>query len=299
MHLENQLGDVYTHCHTVHRGSPIAGKCVHFPSWALRCRWPVRIHLLHLLSRFRVGRVHFILTRQPGSRGRRDPFHRRAIRIRESEPGPLAHCDDGTAARRLDKRLLPVAGARARDAHTSDAQLLAREGVHVGRKRVARLMRMAGLCEASRRRWPRTTRPRAGARRPPDLVRRHFGADATNVLCVANATYVPTGEGFLYLAAVLDDFILPPSAHQPCRLCANYNFKRTPVRIAMRYRRDLILLRAIASKAVSGQACRGATHGKRARSQTESPALRSARSRMDAPFPSSGPHRYAPGACCI
>ncbi|MFC0696007.1 IS3 family transposase [Paraburkholderia humisilvae] len=39
---------------------------------------------------------------------------------------------------------------------------LAREGVHVGRKRVARLMRIAGLRGATRGRWPRTTRPRAG-----------------------------------------------------------------------------------------------------------------------------------------
>jgi putative transposase len=83
---------------------------------------------------------------------------------------------------------------------------LAREGVHVGRKRIARLMRMAGLCGASRRRWPHTTRPRAGARRAPDLVRRHFSADAPNVLWVADATYIPTGEGFLYLAVVLDVF---------------------------------------------------------------------------------------------
>jgi transposase InsO family protein len=83
---------------------------------------------------------------------------------------------------------------------------LAREGVHVGRKRVARLMRMVGLCGASRRRWPHTTRPRAGARRAPDLVRRHFCAEAANVLWVADATYVPTDEGFLYLAVVLDVF---------------------------------------------------------------------------------------------
>jgi putative transposase len=83
---------------------------------------------------------------------------------------------------------------------------LAREGVHVGRKRVARLMRMAGLHGASRRRWPHTTRQRAGARRAPDLVRRHFCAEATNMLWVADATYIPTGEGFLYLAVVLDVF---------------------------------------------------------------------------------------------
>jgi len=83
---------------------------------------------------------------------------------------------------------------------------LAREGVHVARKRVARLMRMAGLRGASRRRWPHTTRQRAGTRRAPDLVRRHFSAEARDVLWVADATYVPTDEGFLYLAVVLDVF---------------------------------------------------------------------------------------------
>jgi transposase InsO family protein len=80
------------------------------------------------------------------------------------------------------------------------------EGLHVGRKRVARLMRLAGLCGASRRHWKQTTRQRAGARRAPDLVRRHFSAGAPNVLWVADATYIPTGEGFLYLAVVLDVF---------------------------------------------------------------------------------------------
>ena len=83
---------------------------------------------------------------------------------------------------------------------------LEREGMHVGRKRVARLMRMAGLCGASRRPWKTTTRQRVGARRAPDLVQRHFSADAANVLWVADATYIPTGEGFLYLAVVLDVF---------------------------------------------------------------------------------------------
>jgi transposase InsO family protein len=83
---------------------------------------------------------------------------------------------------------------------------LVREGAHVGRKRVARLMRLAGLCGASCRHWKRTTRQRAGARRAPDLVRRHFSAEEVNVLWVADATYIPTGEGFLYLAVVLDVF---------------------------------------------------------------------------------------------
>jgi putative transposase len=83
---------------------------------------------------------------------------------------------------------------------------LATQGVHVGRKRVARLMRIAGLCGVSRRRWITTTRRQPDARPAPDLVQRHFSADAPNQLWVADATYVPTGEGFLYLAVVLDVF---------------------------------------------------------------------------------------------
>jgi transposase InsO family protein len=62
------------------------------------------------------------------------------------------------------------------------------------------------LFGASRRRWPRTTRQRAGPRRAPDRVRRHFSAEGPDILWVADVTYIPTGEGFLYLAVVLDVF---------------------------------------------------------------------------------------------
>jgi putative transposase len=51
-----------------------------------------------------------------------------------------------------------------------------------------------------------TTRRQPDARPAPDLVQRHFSADAPNRLWVADATYVPTAEGFLYLAVVLDVF---------------------------------------------------------------------------------------------
>ncbi|SAL06382.1 transposase [Caballeronia calidae] len=66
---------------------------------------------------------------------------------------------------------------------------LAEQGVHVGRKRVARLMRLAGLCGVSRRRWISTTRRQPNARPAPDLVQRHFSADEPNRLWVADATY--------------------------------------------------------------------------------------------------------------
>ena len=83
---------------------------------------------------------------------------------------------------------------------------LAEAGVAVGRKRVARVMREAGIAGVSRRRGPRTTRRDVQARPAPDRVERHFEAAAPNRLWVADITYVPTLVGFLYLAIVLDVF---------------------------------------------------------------------------------------------
>ena len=83
-----------------------------------------------------------------------------------------------------------------------------REGhrLRCGRKRVARLMRRAGLVGCHRRRAPRTTRREATATPAPDRVQRNFIAEAPDRLWVADITYLPTWEGFLYLAVVLDVF---------------------------------------------------------------------------------------------
>jgi putative transposase len=83
---------------------------------------------------------------------------------------------------------------------------LASEGVHVSRKRVACLMRAAGLEGASRRKWVTTTVRDERARPAPDLVQRDFTADGPDKLWVADITYVPTWAGFLFLAVVLDVF---------------------------------------------------------------------------------------------
>jgi len=79
-------------------------------------------------------------------------------------------------------------------------------GQRVGQKRVARLMRAAGLVGVSRRRWVCTTQRGLVAEAVPDLVQRDFVATAANQLWVADITYVPTWTGFLYLAVVLDAF---------------------------------------------------------------------------------------------
>jgi putative transposase len=82
---------------------------------------------------------------------------------------------------------------------------LASQGIRVGLKRIARLMRAAGLAGVSRRKGTRTT-IRDGGRQAPDLVDRNFVAGRPNELWVADITYIPTWAGFLYLAVVLDAF---------------------------------------------------------------------------------------------
>jgi len=78
------------------------------------------------------------------------------------------------------------------------------DGVAVGRDRVARLMRLAGLQGVSRRRFVTTTQRDESDRPAPDLVERRFEAEGPNQLWVADITYIPTWAGFLYLAVVLD-----------------------------------------------------------------------------------------------
>jgi putative transposase len=78
------------------------------------------------------------------------------------------------------------------------------EQVAVGIKRVARLMRAAGVQGVHRRKWITTTHRDPAARPAVDLVQREFVAQRPDQLWVADITYVPTGSGFLYLAVVLD-----------------------------------------------------------------------------------------------
>jgi putative transposase len=84
---------------------------------------------------------------------------------------------------------------------------LRREGVRIARKRVERLMRARGLEGLPRRRRRKGTTIRVrGVRPAPDLVRRDFTARAPNRLWFADIRELETGEGKLYLAAVVDCF---------------------------------------------------------------------------------------------
>jgi len=84
---------------------------------------------------------------------------------------------------------------------------LRREGIHVSRKRVERLLRQAGLQGAFMRKRQRSSTRRDPAATPaPDLVNRNFKADAPDRLWVADISRIPTGEGPLWLASVRDAF---------------------------------------------------------------------------------------------
>ncbi len=87
------------------------------------------------------------------------------------------------------------------------AELADEHQVHVGRKRVARLMRERGIEGVSRRgKKRRTTVADPKAPPAPDLVERTFVAEAPNALWLADITYVPTHEGYLFLGVVMDMF---------------------------------------------------------------------------------------------
>lgn len=84
---------------------------------------------------------------------------------------------------------------------------LKEDGLHVGTKRVARIMRQDGLKgRAPRRRRPRTTDSAHDHPIAPNLLARQFDVNGVglNRVWVSDITYVPTQQGWLYLAAVLD-----------------------------------------------------------------------------------------------
>jgi putative transposase len=84
--------------------------------------------------------------------------------------------------------------------------MLRRQGIRVGEKRVARLMALAGLQGAHRRRRKGCTVGVEGVEPFADLVGRDFRPDAPNRLWSADIKQIKTGEGWLYLAAVQDLF---------------------------------------------------------------------------------------------
>ena len=87
---------------------------------------------------------------------------------------------------------------------------LKEQGVHGGRKRVARLMRERGINAKPKRRKMKTTDSQHSNPVAPNVLKRDFTADAPNTKWVADITGIGTAEGWLYLAAIVDIYSRMP-----------------------------------------------------------------------------------------
>jgi len=132
----------------------------------------------------------------------------RVLHVARSTYYAWARC--GVSARvQADEALtVQIAAAHARSRRTYGAPRIHAElraqGVRCARKRVARLMRAAGLVGCHRRRRARTTVAEPTHTPAPNLVARDFRATAPDRLWLGDITYVATREGWLYLAVLLD-----------------------------------------------------------------------------------------------
>ena len=79
-------------------------------------------------------------------------------------------------------------------------------GHKVGRKRVARLMRSAGIRGKTKRKFKNTTTSQHSRPKAANLVEQNFDVATPNILWASDITYLPTAEGWLYLAVTLDLF---------------------------------------------------------------------------------------------
>jgi transposase InsO family protein len=118
-------------------------------------------------------------------------------------PTPLKTTADARLL--LEIRAALVRGRGAYGSPRIHRELRAR-GIRVGKKRIERLMRENGLVARQKRRFVHTTDSRHEHPIAPNLLDRHFDPKAANEVWAGDVTYIATGEGWLYLAVLLDLF---------------------------------------------------------------------------------------------
>ena len=132
-----------------------------------------------------------------------------------SAPGDLAQwllrvahrppCAQAEAAQRLqDKVTRYFAQGRGTYGTRRLKHLLAQEGLQVSRRRIGRVLAQAGLRCKTRRKFKAPTAAGQAQTVAPNQLHREFTVQAPDTIYVGDITYLPTGEGWLYLAVVLD-----------------------------------------------------------------------------------------------
>lgn len=142
----------------------------------------------------------------------REQFHIRILCrvLKVSTSGYYDWVDRPPSERQQEDKVLTE---HIRDVHQSSRQTYGSPRIHadlqdmgfkVGRKRVARLMRLNGIRARQKRHYKTTTRRDPSRLAAPNLLKQDFSADAINEKWLADITYIDTHQGWLYLAAVLD-----------------------------------------------------------------------------------------------
>jgi transposase InsO family protein len=120
-----------------------------------------------------------------------------------AEPARQARADDDEQLARLIRQIQAEHPGYGSPRITAE---LRRRGLRINRKRVERVMRERGLAGITRRRRRSLTKQDTTAAPAPDLIRRDFTAPAPGLRLVGDITYLPTAEGWLYLATTIDLF---------------------------------------------------------------------------------------------
>jgi transposase InsO family protein len=84
------------------------------------------------------------------------------------------------------------------------AQVLRQQGVQVSEKTVARIMQKLGMKSRTVRKYKATTNSKHSLPVHDNVLDQHFTAQAPNQVWMADITYVPTDEGWLYVASIMD-----------------------------------------------------------------------------------------------
>lgn len=132
----------------------------------------------------------------------------RVLKVQRS--GYYAWLEREESARAKDDRVLAVevaavfAESKKRYGSPRVHRELRKRGRQVGRHRIARLMREHRLRARTRRKFVRTTHSNPGQQTPPNVLNRDFSPEAPDRVWAGDVTYLPTREGWLYLAVLLD-----------------------------------------------------------------------------------------------
>lgn len=127
-----------------------------------------------------------------------------------SRSGFYAWCERAPSKRAIEDSVLAAQIQDVFDEHKARygsiriVRELKAEGVTVGRHRARKIMRLTNLRARQPRGWKRTTDSRHGYPIAPNLLKREFTVAAPNRAWASDITYLPTREGWLYLAIVID-----------------------------------------------------------------------------------------------